>query len=330
MNTFKKVYLIMILLTVFAFGTLALISIGSISQYGETGSIMYALSIGLVVGIMVMSRIGNIFGNRQNLFIGYLGAVCTLLYTLLLIIEIMLAASKNYSAVLEMNKVVSFFENIEIVIILNVLIFEIPYVNDTHKKIQYVLAGLFTLLVIVAFIQSNDKNNSIYSTSSSSLYSPTSIYDNNTDDTGKDIMTIATYGCVALFFINPMLRVYWIDKDYYNSRDIYDVENTPTQLTVNDMGKVHTDASHLNKPTTDPNLTPIVPPDNEAEKAQEPVNEPPKIIPPVVNEVVPEEEEFTEPVVNKNYKPTDLSEVMIPSVADNNSVNTNNNNNNNI
>ena len=328
MNTFKKVYLIMILLTVFSFGTLALVSIGTISQYGETGLILYSLATGLLIGIIVMSRIANIFGNRQNLFVGYMGAICTLLYTILLIIEIILIATKNYDAVIDMSKVVSFFEKIEIVVIINVLIFEIPYVNDTHKKIQYVAAGLITLLAIVSFIQANDKKNNIYS---SSYYSPTSIYDNNTEDTGKDLMTIVTYSCLALFFINPMLRVYWIDKDFYNSRDIYDVESgPPSQLTVNDMGKVHTNADYLNKPSKDPNLVPIVPVNdnnntNNDYNKTEMVNKTNTIVEPKINEIIPEEE-FTEPVVNKNYKPTDLSEVMIPSV-DGNQINNNNNNN---
>ena len=314
MDTFKKVFLIMIILTVFAFGTLALVQTGTISQYGETGSIMYLLAGELIVGLLIMSRVANIFGNRQNLFVGYLGAFCTLIYMLLVILEVVFAATKNYDAISDFTEIMSFVESIEIFALVNILIFEIPYVNDTHKKIQYVTAGIISILLIITYVQ-NSKPTTI-----TSYYSSTSIYEENTNETSEDLMTVISYGCIAMFFINPMLRVFWIDKDYYNARDIYDAERNPSQLTVNDMGKVHTNASYLNKPAVDPNAQPTIPinpQSNDNGVGIERENEPRKIIPHQANDIIPEEEEFTEPVVNKTFKPNDVSEVLIPSVDGN-------------
>ena len=310
MDTFKKIYLIMIILTVFALGTIALVDTGTISQYGETGSIMFLLATELIVGLLIMSRIANIFGNRQNLFVGYLSAFITLIYMLLVILYVILIATKSYDALKNMMDIMSFFGKVEMFVLVNVLVFEIPYVNDTHKKIQYVIAGIISILLIVSFAQ-GEKNDSF------TKYYSTTIYEENTNETSEDLMKIVTYGCVAMFFINPMLRVWWIDKDYYNARDIYDVENTPTQLTVNDMGKVHTNNSYLDKPAVDPNAQPTIPVNpqsNDNGVAVERENEPRKIIPHQADDIIPDEEEFSEPVINKNYKPTDISEVMIPSV----------------
>jgi hypothetical protein len=309
MDTFKKIYLIAIILTIFSFGTLALVSTGNISIYGETGSIVYLLAASLLVGLFILSRIANIFGNRQNLFIGYLGAAITLVYMILLILYVGLAAAENYKAALELTKPMEFFSKLESLVLLNVLVFEIPYVNSTHKKIQYVAAGILTILALIPILDDKaDEINisSLGSGSTSSSYS--SYFKEEASQTTKDIQTILSYTGLALIVINPMLRVFWIDKDYYNARDVYEEEHHQTQLTVNDTGKVITNQNQLNKPAVDPHAQPTLP-------VAAPVEEKPKprsFIP--EDAVINQEEEVSEPVINENFKPTDLSQVLIPSV----------------
>ena len=321
MNAFKKIYLILILLTVFSFGVIALVDTGNISIYGETGATLYSLAMSLLIGLAIMSRIGNIFGNRQNLFIGYLSAVVTLVYMILCIFEVVVIKSNSIEFVMNYLKVLSFFTALEELIIINVLIFEIPYVNDTHKNIQYVIAGIITLMLIVSFVQEKGTNFVSKYTSSDSYYS--SMYDTDVDETSEDLQTIVGYSCIALFLINPMLRVFWIDKDYYNARDIYEEEARPHQLTVNDMGKVHTNDSHLNQPQVDPNAAPPVPVtsnnNNQGEMVEQ-TNEPRKIIPLQADDVIDPDVEFTEPVINKNFKPTEVSDISIPSVDGANNI----------
>ncbi len=310
MDTFKKIYLALILVTVFVFGALAMISLGKISIYGETGMIIYLLATNLLVGVFILSRIANIFGNRQNLFIAYAGAALTLVYMILMIIDVMLISAKNYDAVLELNKAIEFFSKIETLVLLNTLVFEIPYVNSTHKKIQYVAAGILTILFLLSAFNDSSSSISILGSNSysSSSYTSSSLYSNNTDQSSEDLKTVLTYTGIALIIINPMLRVFWIDKDFYNARDVYDVERQQTQLTVNDLGKVTNNQNQLNRPEVDPHAQPTVP-------IPAPVEEKPKPKTFITEEVAPiEENVITEPVVNTNYKPTDVSEILIPSV----------------
>ena len=295
MDTMKKIYIVAIILTIATFGFLIAFINGNLTIATDAGFIIYRLISPLLLSTFLLSRTANIYGNREHMGLGFIFACLAFVYTIIYIIFVIVTYDKSIFDI--DTSIVDFCEKIMYYLIANALIFEVPAVNTTHKRFQYATAIVLIAALVVMKI-SDVSLNSTY-TSSFGYY--------ETVESSAELEYSILLVWVAMVLINPMLRIYYIDKDYSNAREVYD--SRETTLTAMDLANKTT--TEMNKPTS---TAPTVPISNP-----EPVKEEPTPIvlkPTPEDEPVPEATELhREPVINKNYKPEEMPVAEIPTVT---------------
>jgi hypothetical protein len=185
--------------------------------------------------------------------------------------------------------------------LLIVLVFEVPRANTSHGKFQTLTAIIIAITIIFPYATGLKKfNNNI-------LYNITSSYEldqTNIDNvkTLKKVNNILIFLSIGTFILNPMLRVFYIDKDYTSLRELDETFETVNKYQTNMAPDPYTILSDKYKKETAP----------------QPVSTPTtNYLPdPLINEIQPSIQEIPqEKVLNEQYHPEELPEAIIPSIG---------------
>ena len=240
MDTFKKIYIALIGMTLLAFLYYGLTITGvlEVNLLDETEMYIYLTATYILIMSVIFSRAANVIANRTNRVVGYISTVVGLLNLLLLAIYMI---SKNDV----ISDIASVMTKINIYTLLMVLVFEIPQANTAHGKFQKFVALLITITCVFPYI-TGLKKITASTTSISSLYNSSSSYDGfdynsyeeyeaekEKKETLTKIESVLTLMSLAGFIINPMLRVYYIDRDYTALQEMDDIFETVTKYSAN-------------------------------------------------------------------------------------------------
>ncbi len=295
MDTMKKIYIVAIILTIATFGFEIAFINENLTTATDVGRIIYRLLTPLLLSTFLLSRTANIYGNRDHMGLGFIFACLSFIYTIIYTIFVIVTYDES---ILDVDtSVVDFCEKIMYFLIANALIFEVPAVNSTHKKFQYATAIVLIVFLVVMKISDVSLN---------SAYTSSFGYYESLESSIKLEMSIL-FIWLAMVIINPMLRIYYIDRDYSNARDVYD--SRETILTSMDLANKTT--TEMNKPATPAQAVPVSNPEPVKEETT-----PIVLKPTPEDEPVPDAtESHHEPVINKNYKPEEMPAAEIPTVT---------------
>ena len=184
------------------------------------------------------------------------------------------------------------------------MVFEIPRANSAHGKFQIITAVIIGITAIFPYVTGLKKIDS----------NPLSLNTNNYElkeenkenkETLNNINTILTFISIGTFLINPMLRVFYIDKDYYALNEINDALTSARPYQENNQYNANYEnlSDKYKKDTQTSTVTIPITPVNE-------VSLPPQtIVEPTIQEM-PQEK-----VINEQYRPDELPEAIIPSIT---------------
>jgi len=291
MNTLKKIYTALIIITVICLIVVGLNIFGTIKLTGETGMVILQIVYTILPLTFLFSKVANVIANRTNVILGYGMTFALLLYLLFFVIEITIK--------LEIPTIIkSIFLIILAYLFLLTLIYEVPQANTSHKKFQKILSIMATITFIIIII---------------CILSLTGI-----TTSANSVMGILKFLSVGLLFfggltligliINPMMRVYHIDNDFASAEELdvainktkyYQANTQPSpQQILSD--KYKKDVKKEDKIINFANKEQIV-----QELPSEVVNELPK-----------------GKVINEKYQQANISNIEIPLILNSNENNT--------
>ncbi len=300
MDTFQKIYKALMVITVISLIVLCLSSIGVINLSDKmtstgidtTGSNILLITVAITAMSFVFSRAGNVIANRKNTVFGYIAIFLGLIFLLSIAIFLIF----NIKMTEQLNTVINIFVNLLMLSILLVLVFEIPPANTSHGKIQKLTAALIAFTFIFNFVTSQNENKNVNNTSS--LLGQTTTVTLKKDSAMDKVKTSLMFASLGMFILNPMFRVYYLDKDYAQEKEIEDIieKSAEPQVVV--------DA---------PNPTAVVSDKYRKKEPEEMKKEVPKpIVEPVIKEV---EEVHHEKVINPHFTQENLPEAVIPMIS---------------
>lgn len=307
MDKFKNIYKAIIIMIIISLIVLCCYSLEFMTLGDDTSQIVFAIAIMIFIMSILFSRAANVIANRNNTIVGFVATIIGLIVLLIFTcIIIFIYTSKDITALLSIMKILPFIIYLTVYIFLLIAVFEIPQANSSHRKFQNILAIVITITFLLSFgIKNNSSSPSLlsainmngYSSDSSYYDSPTNYY---TEDKKEDensalekAYTIFTFISLGGFLINPMLRVYYIDKDYTSTEDIDKILENSVKYQANSSSP--NPNKILDEKYKNPEPTPT--PKPQIETPTEPVVE------------IPHEK-----VVNPNFKQEDLPEAIIPSI----------------
>lgn len=319
METIKKIYLAIMGMTIISLVVLCLYSIGVLNVTIEmtadgidpTGLYAFIIAVCIAAMSFVFSRSANVIANRKTTAVGYLTVIAGLI--ILLILAVILIFKLNIEGNLLL--LIRVLIGITIFLTVMVLVFEIPQANKSHRHFQYFTAILIAVTTIVYLFGNSFLPKSLFQVDTSSQENekndePIDIFDDqeeieddkNKVSTADKIKNILLYSSIGAFLLNPMLRVYYIDKDYdeteeidniiRNSTDKYQIDAQPTKVPYTQT------PTYIEPEKPSPPPVPVPPPK------------------PTISEIQPVEEIKTEEkVINPNFKQDDLPEAIIPTIS---------------
>lgn len=296
MDIFKKIYTTLIFLTIIALSYLCLVSLGAIKIdiTNETTMRVMTSALSILIMSVLFSRTANVIANRNARIIGYLGTFSGLIN--LILVALSMIITKNEI----INNASNIMLYITIFIFLIVLVFEIPRSNSAHGKFQIITAVIIGLTAIFPYATGLKKINSNPLSFEINTYELEENKENN--ETLNNINTILTFMSIGAFLINPMLRVFYIDKDYYALNEINEALTSARTYQENEQYNAnYENLSDKYKTPTQTTPTPV----NEVSLPPQTIKE----IEPTIQEM-PQEK-----VINEQYHPDELPEAIIPSIT---------------
>jgi len=307
MYTFKNIYKILIGLTIFSILVSCLDTFNVIDITTETGLIITSIATTFLGVCFVFSRNANVIANRIN----GLGTLITIILFVYLLINTIQLLTKS-----TMPEFITVTMNILIILsTLLALIFEVPQANSSHATFQKLVALSAIITCILGIVYYNSYRGLFKSQTSNFYgygYETPAGYQTKLEsiNTLEKVFTVSIYLTLGGFIINPMLRAYYIDKDYSSVNEIdeliantnkYQVNNTtPNPNKLIDNKYIRPQPQTMNQPQIQtPPITPV--------EFQQPVE--------VVADLPHEK------VVNPNFKQEDLPEAIIPSITTNEPTN---------
>ncbi len=321
METVKKIYLAIMGMTIISLVVLCLYSIGVLDKTVElttngsdpTGLYTFIIAICIAAMGFVFSRSANVIANRKTTAVGYLAVIAGLIILLILAVILIFKLKIEGNLLLLIRILIG----ITIFLTVMVLVFEIPQANKSHRHFQYFTAILIAVTTVIYLFGNSFLPKSLFTVDTSSKENektdePSDIFDNRDEiedesnnkkvSTAEKIKSILLYSSIGAFLLNPMLRIYYIDKDYDETKEI-------DNIIYNSTGKYQIDAQPTKVPYTQ----------TTTYKEPEKPSPPPVPIPtpkPTVSEIQPVEEvKIEEKVINPNFKQDDLPEAIIPTIS---------------
>ena len=316
MDTFKKIYIALISMTLlsFLYYGLAITGVIKINLLDETSMYIFLTATYILIMSVIFSRAANVIANRKNRVVGYISTIVGLVNLLILAIYMI---SKNDV----INDIASVMTKINIYTLLMVLVFEIPQSNSAHGKFQKFVAGLITITCIFPYITglkeitaSTTSISSLYNNSSSSYdgfdYNSYEEYeeDKKKTETLNKIENVLVLMSLAGFIVNPMLRVYYIDRDYTALQEMDDIFETVTKYSANTDPNPNKVLSDKYKPNNTQQPQPQYQQPVEQQMYQQPQQTMPAYAAPVIEDMPREK------VVNQKFQQEVHPEAIIPTI----------------
>lgn len=310
MDTFKKIYMALIGMTIISFIYFGLVITGVVNPNLADETQLYIFTTALYILIMsvIFSRAANVIANRRNRVVGYLSTVVGLVNLLLVALYMI-----THNDII--NNIATVMTKINIFTLLMVLVFEIPQANSMHGKFQKVVAVIIAITYLFPYItglQDFMENSTSLTDSTYSGFGYNSYEEEDPDKKNKEtletIQNVLTLVSVAGFIINPMLRVYYIDKDYISLNEMDETFETVTKYQANTSPNPNKVLSDKYKKEEIPNQ----------QQVQQPPQQQPQPMPmpqPAVTEFQPIIEEMPrEKVINQKFQEEVHPEAIIPTI----------------
>lgn len=300
MDTFKKIYKAIVVMTIIAITILCLAHIGVLdlglketsTGIDETGVYTLLIAISILLSSFVFSRAANVIANRKNTIIAYFTVFLTLI--VLLFVAVVLIFKLNLDdTLLEMLKYI-FIAILYLTII--IFIFEIPQSNSSHGHFQILAVSIITIAFILNMTIKNDNKIEFSNNLENNTITSTNSDEKEDNSILQKIKIVFNYLSIAVFIINPMIRVLYIDKDYNNEDSIDDIISNTQRVNLNNTTSYNANEKYRQQV--------------EAVKKKQQLN---KSTPQNTNIPV---QEVHEKVINPNFKPEDIPEAIIPTIND--------------
>ena len=290
MNTFKKIYMALMAMTVISLVVAGLYLLGIVELTGDTGAVVKQIVFTIVPLTLLFSKAANVIANRTNVNLGYGITFALLIYLLLFVLQITVKPDIPLLVYLILFVVLGY-------LILLTLIYEVPQANTAHKKFQKILTIIGTLTFILSII--------FFHTLDLGLLSI--LQNEQIKEAVRELAEPIQIAFTALagttiigIIINPMMRVYHIDNDFVAVGELDDAlsrtgryqTNTNPNPTAILSDKYKKDIKKENKVLNFANSEQII-----QELPEQVVSELPK-----------------EKVVNQKYQEASISNTEIPAI----------------
>ena len=293
MNTFKKIYTALMIITVLCLTAMGLLLLDVINLSGETGEVIKLIVYTITPLTFLFSKAANVIANRTNVNLGYGITFGLLVYLLLFVLQITIKLELPMIVYLILFVILAY-------LILLTLIYEVPQANTSHKKFQKILTiiGTLTFVLLILFIHTID------------LFILEPFQNAQLKEAIRELAPIIRavtvgFGGITIIgiIINPMMRVYHIDNDFVAVGELDNALNRTTRYQAN----------------TQPNPNAIL-----SDKYKKDVKKEDKIInfankEQIVQELPTEtvQELPKEKVVNQNFKQQEIPSAEIPLILNN-------------
>lgn len=293
MNTFKKIYTALMIMTVLCLTVMGLLLLDVINLNGETGEIIKLIVYTITPLTFLFSKAANVIANRTNVNLGYGITFGLLVYLLLFVLQITVKIELPMIVYLILFVILAY-------LILLTLIYEVPQANTSHKKFQKILTiiGTLTFVLLILFLHTID------------LFLLEPFQNTQLKEALRELapiiqaVTVGFSGITVIgIIINPMMRVYHIDNDFVAVGELDSALNRTTRYQAN----------------TQPNPNAIL-----SDKYKKDVKKEDKIInfankEQIVQELPTEavQELPKEKVINQNFKQQQIPNAEIPLILNN-------------
>ncbi len=306
-NAYKNVYKILMIVTVISMIVVCLTSLDVIDLTSETGLIIGQIATMFLLISFLFSRNAGVIANRKNI----LANIITLVILIVLLFFTITLIFKDVNLPEWITKIMG---HALIISTLMTLIFEIPQANSAHGNFQKLVA-IATIVTYFIFIGYTNKQEAYMEKmwDWNTDYSQLEKEAESLESYGK-IFQVALYISLTGFIINPMLRVYYIDRDYASMNDIDEI------LYSSAKNNIYNTNPNPTKVIDPKYLNPTVAAQNQqtANNAQIYQSSPtPAPTPAPQPQPEPVVELPREKVVNPNFKQEDLPEAIIPTITAN-------------
>lgn len=307
MNTFKKIYILIILLTILSLSYLCLISLDiiNINLADKTSLYIFVSAITISTMSLLLSRSANVIANRKNLITGYTSA-CIGLLNIILVIIFLITNNEIISNIIQIMLYIT------IIFSLITLIFEVPQANSTHGKIQKLIATIIIITAIFPYASGLKKIDKFTFDDFFKIEEKT----NENTKTLIKIETVLIFLSISGFIINPMLRMYYIDRDYFTENQLKDDFNLSNKYQANTTPNPNKILSEKYRKNNNDNhqFNPQIQNNNNFNNN---VNDN-KFVQPPTDSPFFIEELPKEKVINQQFHPEEFKEVIIPGITETN------------